>query len=71
MGVAINNSRNLLTIDYSFNMRAIEVISAVFTEKNQKLSGKQLYFQHNYHYYLSCKYIIYFNIIIYNILRSN
>ena len=27
-------------------MVALEVISAVFTEKNQKLSGKQLYFQH-------------------------
>ena len=39
-------------------MEALEVISAVFTEKNQKLLEKQLYFQHNYRYYLSSKHII-------------
>ena len=27
----------------------------------QKVSGKQLYFQHNYHYFLSCEYINYCN----------
>ena len=33
-------------------------------EENQNLSGKPLYFQHTYHYYLSCEYIIYFNYIL-------
>ena len=44
-----------------FNKVALEM-TAVFTAKNQMLSGKQFYFEHNYHYYLSRKYINYFNI---------